>query len=41
MKSKAPIHTTIEFTEIDEQEKEVINTAVEKALEPANKTSLV
>jgi hypothetical protein len=28
------------FTEIDEQEKEVINTTVEKVLEQANKTSL-
>jgi hypothetical protein len=28
------------FTEIDEQEKEMINTAVEEALEQANKTSL-
>ncbi len=29
-----------EFTEIDEQEKETINTNVEKVLEQANKTSL-
>ncbi len=29
-----------EFTEIDEQEKEIINTNVEKVLEQANKTSL-
>ncbi len=33
--------TAIKFIDIEEQEKEVINTAVEKALEPANKTSLV
>ncbi len=32
--------TAIKFIDIGEQEKEVINTAVEKALEQANKTSL-
>ncbi len=41
-----PRHTSmfgiaIKFTEIGEQEKEVINTVVEKALEQDNKTSVV
>jgi hypothetical protein len=40
-----PRHTSmfgiaIKFTEIGEQEKEAINTAVEEALEQANKTSV-
>ncbi len=34
------IRIATEFTEIDEKEKEIINTSVEKALEQANKTSL-
>ncbi len=34
------IRIAIEFTEIEEQEKEMINTTVEKVLEQANKTSL-
>ncbi len=32
--------TAIKFIDIGEQEKEIINTAVEEALEQANKTSL-
>jgi len=32
LKSKAPIHAAIAFTEIDEQEKEMINTTVEEVL---------
>jgi hypothetical protein len=40
-KSTSMFCTAIKFIDIGEQEKEVINTAVEKALEQANKTSLV
>ncbi len=34
------IRIATEFTEIDEQEKEIISAAIERALEQANKTSL-